>query len=66
MLISALMLVASIKYIRIEMDFGSYLFLGIPAWIGQLIMPAGFSMILFRFLIRTVDQFIEVTKGVNT
>ncbi len=62
LIICALMLKASIKYIGIEMDFGSYLFLRIPSWICQLIIPAGFAMMLFRFFIRAMEQALEILR----
>jgi TRAP-type C4-dicarboxylate transport system permease small subunit len=61
-LISALMLKASIDYIKIEMDFGGHLFLNVPTWIGELILPAGFSMILFRFFLRGTEQVLEILR----
>jgi TRAP-type C4-dicarboxylate transport system permease small subunit len=63
MLICSLMLYASIGYIRMEMDFGSNLFLNIPSWACQIIMPIGFLMILFRFFIITIEQFLEIIRG---
>jgi TRAP-type C4-dicarboxylate transport system permease small subunit len=61
-LISALMLKASIGYIRLEMDFGGQMFLNVPAWVGQLILPAGFSMILFRFFLSGIEQVFEILR----
>ncbi len=61
-LISALMLKASIGYIRIEMDFGGQLFLNVPTWVGQIILPAGFLMILFRFFLRGIEQVFEILR----
>ena len=63
LIICALMLKASIEYIGVEMDLGDHLFLRIPSWICQLIIPAGFSMMLFRFLIRAVEQTLEILRG---
>ncbi len=64
--ICAFMLKASIGYIKLELDFGGYLFLKLPAWVGQLILPAGFLMILFRFLIRGMEQLLEIFRGSRT
>lgn len=63
MLTCAFMLYASIGYISMMMDFGSSLFLNIPSWLCQIIMPIGFLMILFRFFIIAVEQFIAVIRG---
>ncbi|MBW2609054.1 MAG: TRAP transporter small permease subunit [Deltaproteobacteria bacterium] len=62
-LISALMLKASIDYLRTEIAFGGNMFLGIPTWIGQLVLPAGFAMILFRFFLRAMQQALETVRG---
>lgn len=58
----ALMLRASIVYLKTEMTFGGALFLGVPTWVGQLILPAGFSILLFRFSLRGLGQLIEILK----
>jgi TRAP-type C4-dicarboxylate transport system permease small subunit len=63
LIICSLMLKASIEYIGIEMDFGSYLFLMIPSWICQLIIPAGFSMMIFRFFIRAIEQALKIRRS---
>ena len=60
--ISALMLKASLGYIKMEMTFGGSLFLKLPTWVGQLILPAGFSIILFRFFIRGIEQVVELSS----
>jgi TRAP-type C4-dicarboxylate transport system permease small subunit len=61
--ICAFMLKASLGYIKLELDFGGYLFLKLPTWAGQLILPAGFLMILFRFLIRGMEQLLGIFRG---
>ena len=63
MLIALLMIKASIGYIRMEMNFGGFLFARLPTWIGQIILPVGFTMILFRYLIKGTHQILEITKA---
>ena len=63
--ISALMFKASLDYVRVEMSFGGHLFLKIPTWVGQLIIPGGFLMILFRFFLRGLEQFMVIFRGVR-
>ncbi len=65
-IICALMFKASLDYVRVEMSFGGQLFLKIPTWIGQLIIPAGFLFILFRFLLRGLEQLMAIFRGVRT
>ena len=62
-IVMALMVSASLGYMKLEMEFGGTLFLAIPAWIGQLILPIGFSLILFRFFLQGIDQAITLFKG---
>ena len=61
-LICVIMLKVCIGYVNMEMEFGGKMFLDLPSWIGQLILPGGFSLIAFRFIIRAVDQGIQMLK----
>ncbi len=59
----AFVLKASIDYVRMEMTYGGMLFLEIPTWIAQAIIPLGFTTILFRFFLRTLEQSITLWRG---
>ncbi|MBN2125405.1 MAG: TRAP transporter small permease [Deltaproteobacteria bacterium] len=61
-LVTALMLLSSVAYIRMEIAFGAPAALGIPGWVGPLILPVGFSLILLRFLLRGLDQVSEILR----
>jgi TRAP-type C4-dicarboxylate transport system permease small subunit len=61
--ICALLVKASVEHVSIEMEFGGPLFLEMPGWVGQLILPIGFSMITFRLLLRCVEQAAVIWKG---
>jgi len=61
--VSALMVKASVFYIRTEISFGGTLFLSLPTWVGQLILPLGFSIICFRFLLRALGATLAVLRG---
>jgi len=63
--ISAIMLKVCIGYVKMEMEFGGTLFLHLPNWIGELILPLGFAMILFRFLLRTINQGLEIVRSIT-
>ncbi|RLB36534.1 MAG: hypothetical protein DRH20_09540 [Deltaproteobacteria bacterium] len=54
--ICGLMVKVGFGYVHMEMEFGETLFLNIPAWAGQIILPGGFAMIMCRFLIRSLKQ----------
>jgi TRAP-type C4-dicarboxylate transport system permease small subunit len=62
-IVSATMLFVCAGYVKLEMEFGGTVFLRLPNWIGQLILPLGFAMILFRFLLRAVDQGLRISRG---
>jgi TRAP-type C4-dicarboxylate transport system permease small subunit len=59
-IVSALMIRASLFYIHTEISFGGSVFLSVPTWVGQLILPAGFSLICFRFLLRTMTSALQI------
>ena len=61
-LVAALMLKASLFYVSTEMSFGGKLFLDIPTWIGQLILPLGFLLICFRFLVRSLSSALGILR----
>ncbi len=64
-IITGLMVVASVSYIKLEFDFGGYLFLRLPNWVGQLILPAGFALIFFRFLLRIIEGSLKLMRGAD-
>jgi C4-dicarboxylate transporter DctQ subunit len=61
-LVTALMLKASLFYVGTEMSFGGNLFLNVPNWIGQLILPVGFLLICFRFLVRGLSSALGILR----
>jgi TRAP-type C4-dicarboxylate transport system permease small subunit len=61
-LVAALMLKASLFYVGTEMSFGGKLFLNLPTWIGQLILPLGFLLICFRFLGRSLSSALAILR----
>ena len=63
--ISSVMVKVSIDYINIEIEFGGRIFLGLPGWLGQMIIPAGFALIMFRFIVRAIDQALQIAWGVE-
>jgi TRAP-type C4-dicarboxylate transport system permease small subunit len=62
-LVTALMFKASLFYVGTEMSFGGKLFLDIPNWVGQLILPLGFLLICFRFLVRALSSALGIVRG---
>ena len=64
-IISATMLFVCSGYVKIEMQFGGTLFLSFPSWIGELILPVGFALILFRFFVKTIDNGFQVVRAIT-
>jgi len=62
-LISAIMFKVCVDYIKMEMAFGGMTLFNLPAWLGQIIMPAGFAILFFRFLIRALNEGIRAVRG---
>ncbi len=62
-LITAFMLKASIEFLKIEISYGAQSFQGFPSWLGEMIIPIGFSLILFRFLLRSIHHTLTFFRG---
>ena len=65
-LLTGLMLEASVHYVRMEASFGAEIFTGLPNWVGQMILPIGFSVMFFRFSLRAVDEGVRIVRGIRS
>jgi TRAP-type C4-dicarboxylate transport system permease small subunit len=57
---------ASWTFVQDERMIGTEIFTNIPAWYFQTILPIGFFLMAFRFLVHSLENIIEVfraTKG---
>lgn len=53
---------AGYKFLSYEIEAGTTLFNDIPAWIFQLIIPVGFFLIGFRFLLNLIEEIIRISS----
>jgi TRAP-type C4-dicarboxylate transport system permease small subunit len=63
--IAGVMLKAAISYVSMEAAFGGEIFAGLPNWIGQLILPLGFSVILFRLALKAISEAVALLRGIR-
>ncbi|MFP3912301.1 MAG: TRAP transporter small permease [Desulfobacteraceae bacterium] len=61
--ICGVMVIVCAGYVRMEMTFGGTLFWNLPNWIAQLILPIGFLLLVFRFLVKALNQGLGIFKG---
>ena len=61
-LISVFLAVAAWKFVRLEMEFPIILFLDLPAWIFQTILPFSFGLISLRYFLHVFDDSIKLWK----
>jgi TRAP-type C4-dicarboxylate transport system permease small subunit len=54
---------ASITFVSDEMLYGTTLFGDVPAWYFQLIIPIGFALIAFRFLVHSIQYLIRTIQA---
>lgn len=52
---------ASIGYIDMEMQYGTSSIMGISAWKWQIIIPVGFGIMLFRFILNTLLEIMKLS-----
>jgi TRAP-type C4-dicarboxylate transport system permease small subunit len=66
-LVCAGLLVASVGFFREEMANSEPLFtlagVGVPAWIFETILPAGFALLLIHYSIKSVEAFITASAS---
>jgi TRAP-type C4-dicarboxylate transport system permease small subunit len=60
--ICCLLTYAALKFIKNEIQMGNRTFLDIPAWIPELILPATFVLMTFRFGLRSFKNLSEIGK----
>jgi TRAP-type C4-dicarboxylate transport system permease small subunit len=65
-IICLIMISASIGYIKVEMEFSTGSFLGIPLWVYQLVIPFGFAAMCFRFITNGIKQALSITGGIKS
>ncbi|MDH5789610.1 MAG: TRAP transporter small permease [Nitrospinota bacterium] len=61
-LISVFLTLAAWKFVQMEMEFTTILFLDLPAWIFQTILPFSFSVISLRYFLHVFDDSIKLWK----
>ncbi len=59
-LISVFLTVAAWKFVRLEMEFPIILFLDLPTWIFQTILPFSFGLISLRYFLHVFDDSIKL------
>ncbi|HUL30872.1 MAG TPA: TRAP transporter small permease [Thermodesulfobacteriota bacterium] len=60
--ISCLLTYAALKFIRNEIQMENMTFLNIPAWIPEMILPATFGLMTFRFGLRSFRSLSKMGK----
>ena len=64
LLITGIMIKVCVEYLQIEMKFGGTMFLDLPSWLGQLILPLGFALISFHFFVRAINQGQTIAREI--
>lgn len=63
LIVCILLAKAGYVFVQSEYQARSTLFLNVPAWWFQLIIPLGFAMIGFRFLLKILEQTLVLISG---
>jgi len=51
---------ASVSFVLMEKEFGTTLFGSVQAWYFQIIIPIGFMLITFRFLLQAIEKTMQI------
>lgn len=58
-----LLLQASISFVQLEIESASTLILDLPLWYFIIVIPIGYAIISFRFVIHSLGWIAEIGKG---
>jgi len=61
--IIGIMVKVCIDYVIMEIEFGGTSLFYLPSWVGQMILPLGFALLFFRFLVKAIHQGTQVVRG---
>ncbi len=61
-IISVFLTLGAWSFLQFEMEFDSTLFLDIPVWLFQTILPFSFAMISLRYFLRTAENLTLIGK----
>jgi TRAP-type C4-dicarboxylate transport system permease small subunit len=60
--ICAVMFKVCLAYIALERAYAGAIFLQVPNWIGQLILPIGFGAMFFRFFLKALESVFDLRR----
>ncbi len=63
--IIGIMVKVCIDYVMMEMEFGGTSLFYLPSWVGQMILPVGFTLLFFRFLVKAINQGTQLFRGLS-
>ncbi len=64
--ICGIMVGVSVRYLRLEASYGGSVLPGFPAWAAELILPLGFLLMGFRFLLQSLDRVLHLVHGARS
>ena len=57
-----LLSIAAVNFVTDEISSGSTVFNGIPSWYAEIIIPVGFGLFVFHFIVRAAGSVEELRK----
>jgi TRAP-type C4-dicarboxylate transport system permease small subunit len=61
--VCAILADAAVTFVRNDLEFGSTIYAEIPAWTSEVIIPVGFSLLTFHFLVRVIENLAKAIRG---
>jgi TRAP-type C4-dicarboxylate transport system permease small subunit len=60
--VCVLLAIAAVNFVTDEISSGSHVFTGIPTWYAEIIIPVGFGLFVFHFIVRAVGSIERLRK----
>ena len=64
--ICVLLAIAAVNFVKDEISSGSTVFASIPTWYAEAIIPVGFGLFVFHFIVRAAGSAEQLRKKENT
>lgn len=54
---------AAVTFVGNDLEFGATVYAEVPAWVSQIIIPVGFALLSFHFLVRALENALAAFRG---
>jgi TRAP-type C4-dicarboxylate transport system permease small subunit len=54
---------AAVTFVRNDLESGATVYADVPSWVSQIVIPVGFALLAFHFLVRALENAQAAFRG---